>query len=674
MKGPGTTPRHRSAGPFHRAGLRYRRNIPAVLSLAFVFFVVVIAIFGPLLRPYDPNAQDLIHRFALPSGRHWLGTDDLGRDMLSRLITGAQVSMRVAFQVVGSALLIGVPVGLVSGYVGGKVDMVIMRATDALMSIPGLVLALAIAGVLGPGITNAAYALTILYLPAFVRLMRGQTLVVRNEVFVEASYSIGTPTRRIILHRVLPNAISPIIIQTSIALGSALLAEAALSYLGLGVQPPDASWGNMLQEAFNYIYSHQWMMFVSGTALALTVLAFNTIGDGLRDALGVADTPKRRRRSRRGFTTVVALPGNGHAELNSLDQTALAAKPREPAIGSFSGSSVAPLEKAEVLRVENLDVMFDTPRGRTLVVDHVNLTIREGETLGLVGESGSGKSVTALSIMRLLPSPPAFIAADRIVVAGQDVSRMSFRDVRALRGPTMAMVFQDPMTSLNPAFTVGVQLAESVRWHTHASRKQAQNRALELLDLVGIPRTRLKAYPHELSGGMRQRVMIGIALSCKPKLLIVDEPTTALDVTIQAQILELLSSLRDELGMSMLFVTHDLGVVAEICDRVSVMYAGQIVEETDVVSLYHEPRHPYSEGLLRAMPDEAPRGEPLYTIPGQVPAPGEYGAGCRFANRCSYAIPACTAGVPSLDTVRNGIPHLVRCSRVDELELKTSVR
>jgi peptide/nickel transport system permease protein len=653
-----------------------------MVSLGFVLFVVVVAIFGPLFRPYDPNAQDLVHRFALPSGSHWLGTDDLGRDMLSRLIAGAQVSMRVAFQVVGTALLIGVPVGLVSGYMGGKVDVLIMRATDALMSIPGLVLALAIAGVLGPGITNAAYALTILYLPAFVRLMRGQTLVVRNEVFVEASYSIGTPSRRIILQRVLPNAISPIIIQTSIALGSALLAEAALSYLGLGVQPPDASWGNMLQESFNYIYSHQWMMFVSGTALALTVLAFNTIGDGLRDALGVADTPKRRRRSRRGFTTVLALgaqggppvPTNGHAALNSLDLTGLAAKPREPAAGSLSGTPVNLVGKGEVLRVENLDIMFDTPSGRSQVVDHVNLVIREGETLGLVGESGSGKTVTALSIMRLLPSPPALIAADRIVVAGQDVSRMSFRDVRALRGPTMAMVFQDPMTSLNPAFTIGDQLAEPVRWHTHASRKQARDRALELLDLVGIPRTRLKAYPHELSGGMRQRVMIGIALSCKPRLLIVDEPTTALDVTIQAQILELLSSLRDELGMSMLFVTHDLGVVAEICDRVSVMYAGQIVEETDVVSLYHEPRHPYSEGLLRAMPDEAPRGQPLYTIPGQVPRPSEYGTGCRFANRCSYAMPACTTGVPSLDMIRNGNPHLVRCCRVDELELKTSVR
>jgi oligopeptide/dipeptide ABC transporter ATP-binding protein len=238
----------------------------------------------------------------------------------------------------------------------------------------------------------------------------------------------------------------------------------------------------------------------------------------------------------------------------------------------------------------------------------------------------------------------------------------------------MAMVFQDPMTSLNPAFTVGDQLAEPVRWHTDASRKQARERALELLDLVGIPRSRLKAYPHELSGGMRQRVMIGIALSCKPKLLIVDEPTTALDVTIQAQIIELLASLRDELGMSMLFVTHDLGVVAEICDRVSVMYAGQIVEETDVVSLYHEPRHPYSEGLLKAMPDEAPRGQPLYSIPGQVPRPDEYGTGCRFANRCNYATPACTTVVPSLDGVRNGNPHLVRCCRVDELELKTSVR
>jgi peptide/nickel transport system permease protein len=611
-----------------------------MLALAFVAFEVLVAVFAPVVANHDPNHQHLGMAFRLPSRDHWLGNDDLGRDIFARVVFGARVSLRVSFQVVASALVVALPIGLLSGYIGGKVDNLFMRVMDAIMSFPPLILALAIAGVLGPGLNNAALALTVVFVPSFARLIRAQTLGVRQETFVEASRSIGTPTRRILLRRVLPNAISPVVVQASLALGSALLAEAALSFLGLGVQPPAASWGSMLRRSFDFIFTESWMMLIPGAAIALTVLAYNTIGDGLRDALGISGGRRHGRRARRGLTTVDRAAPKGVAH------------PRHP---------------APVLVVDDLDVTISTTAGPVKVVEGVSFEIGEGETLGLVGESGCGKTVTSLAIMRLLPSPTARITAGTATLQGRNLFALSFREVRALRGPVMAMVFQDPMTSLNPAFTIGNQLAEAIRWHEPVNRRHAHGRALELLDLVGISASRVHAYPHELSGGTRQRAMIAIALACRPKLLIADEPTTALDVTVQAQILELLKSLRDEMGMSMLFVTHDLGVVADICDRVVVMYAGQIVEQAAVTELFRSPTHPYTEGLLKAMPQDATPGEPLFVIPGQVPSPGEHEAGCRFANRCDYARPKCVAGpVPLLEAADE---HVSRCVRVDELVL-----
>jgi peptide/nickel transport system permease protein len=611
-----------------------------MVALAFVAFEVLVAVLAPVVANHDPNRQHLTMAFQAPSPDHWLGTDDLGRDLFARVLFGARISLRVSFQVVASALVVALPIGLSSGYLGGKVDGVLMRVTDAIMSFPPLILALAIAGVLGPGLNNAALALTVVFVPSFARLIRAQTLGVRQETFVEASRSIGTPTRRILFRRVLPNAISPVVVQASLALGSALLAEAALSFLGLGVQPPAASWGSMLRRSFDFIFTKSWMMLIPGAAIALTVLAYNTVGDGLRDSLGISGSRRRDRGARRGLTTV-----------DSAAPIRVAQRPGP----------------APVLVVDGLEVTMSATAGGVKVVEGVSFEIGEGETLGLVGESGSGKTVTSLAIMRLLPSPTARITAGTATLHGRDLFGLSFREIRAVRGPVMAMIFQDPMTSLNPAFTIGSQIAEAMRWHEPVNRGKAAGRAMELLDLVGIPASRVHAYPHELSGGMRQRTMIAIALACRPKLLIADEPTTALDVTIQAQILELLKSLRHEMGMSMLFVTHDLGVVADICDRVAVMYAGQIVEQASATELFQSPKHPYTEGLLKAMPQDATPGEPLFVIPGRVPSPGEHEAGCRFANRCDHARPECVAGaVPLLEAAGE---HVSRCVRVKELAL-----
>jgi oligopeptide/dipeptide ABC transporter ATP-binding protein len=308
-----------------------------------------------------------------------------------------------------------------------------------------------------------------------------------------------------------------------------------------------------------------------------------------------------------------------------------------------------------LLSVEGLGVAM----GGVPVLEDVSFAIAPGETLGLVGESGCGKSVTALSIMRLLPEPPARIASGRIVFDGTDLLDLDAERLRSIRGDRIAMIFQEPMTSLNPVFSIGDQIGESLIVHRGASRAAARAEAARLLDLVGIPAaaSRLDRYPHELSGGQRQRAMIAIALACKPRLLIADEPTTALDVTVQAQILDLIARLRRELGMAVLLITHDLGVVAEFCDRVAVMYAGRIVEEAPATALFAAPGHRYTEALLRSMPAANAPGRDLPSIPGSVPPPAARGAGCVFAPRCGFATPRCRAELPPLCAP----PHRLRC-------------
>jgi peptide/nickel transport system permease protein len=626
---------------------RFRRERLALAGLAFLVLVGIAGQLHSWIAPHDPREQLDVEPFSGPSGDHWFGTDDLGRDVFSRMLEGAGISMRFSVLVVALALLVAVPVGLVAGHAGGWVDNLLMRAMDAIMSFPGLVLAIAIVGVLGASLRNAGIAVAIALAPGLTRLVRGQALAVREETFMEASAAIGTPGRRVLWRHLLPNILSPLIVQLSVLTGVTLLIEAGLSFLGLGAQPPTASWGSMLRNAYEFVLVHPWHVVPPGLAIALTVLSFNLVGDGLRAALGT--TAPVRRYGRLGLTTVEREP-----------------PPEADGTADGTGDGTADLP---ILAVDGLTVELATEAGRVRVVDGVSLAVAPGETLGLVGESGSGKTVTSLSIMRLLASPPATITAGSVRFAGRDLLDLPFAAMAALRGKEIAMVFQDPMASLNPALTVGHQIGQVVRWHEGASRREAERRTGEALDMVGIAAGRAGAYPHELSGGMRQRAMIAMALVCRPKLLIADEPTTALDVTIQAQVLELLHRLRRELGMAMVFVTHDLGVVADICDRVAVMYAGQIVETGEVRELFHAPQHPYTEGLLRAMPQNARPRTPLYAIPGQVPQFHELGEGCRLAGRCAYAEDRCRHAGLLLAETGPGPGHLARCVRAGELEL-----
>lgn len=324
----------------------------------------------------------------------------------------------------------------------------------------------------------------------------------------------------------------------------------------------------------------------------------------------------------------------------------------------------------KILEVKDLRVQFKTDRGIATAVNGVNFDLKKGETLGIVGESGSGKSVTALSVMRLIPSPPGKISSGEILFNGQDLVKTPLDEMRKIRGNKIAMIFQEPMTSLNPVFTVGNQIEEVLALHqTDLSKEQRKEKAIEMLRLVGIPspEKRVKEYPHQLSGGMRQRVMIAIALSCEPDILIADEPTTALDVTIQAQILELMKKLQKELGMGIIMITHDLGVVAETCDDVAVMYCGQIVERADVKTLFKHPQHPYTKGLIDSIPSfdstiEGSKKDRLQTIEGMVPSLFDLPEGCNFQDRCNFASEKCkSATEPCLELLAGSTDHYVSC-------------
>jgi len=562
----------------------------------------------------------------------------------------------VSFSVVLLSLAIALPVGLLSGYIGGRADYVLTRVVDAGLSLPRLVMALAIAGVMGPGVRTAIIALTIVTIPYLIRFVRGETLARSHETYVEASVVAGTPLHRILRKRLLRNIRSPLLVTVAFLLGGVLLSEAALSYLGVGAQPPTSSWGTMLQQAYSTsLFTSPFQLVVPGVAIALTILALYTLGDGLRDVLGVSlRTKPGKNKGPRGLTVVVR---------------------EHVGRGETSPGEIAE-QNGALLRVRGLTVEIDTPHGKAAVVEDVGFDINPQEVLGLVGERGSGKTITTLGSVRLIPSPPAQTVSGSVLFEGRDLLSLHRDELRRVRGAKIAMIFQDPMTALDPCFTIGKQLEETYRIH-HPGGDNATSRlrAVDLLDRVKIPSAakRLTDYPHELSGGMRQRVMIAMALICDPVLLLADEPTTALDVTIQAQVLALLRDLQRDTGMSILFVTHDFGVVAEMCDRVVVMYAGQVIETNVTDAIFTRPQHPYTQALLAAVPEMEHSQNRLEVIPGHVPLAGAMPSGCRFHPRCKYATTLCTSTVPLLARGRTDSAE-VRCLRAEELLLQNSPR
>ena len=604
---------------------------------ALVGGIVVLALLAPLLPLPDPVKMDVPARLTLPSLVHPLGQDEYGRDVLSRIVWGARASLAVAFLSATFAGLIGTTLGLIGGYARGVVEILTVRSMEAIVCFPPILLALLVVTLTGPGVTTLVIALTILYAPTYARVAFAATLSTSSLDYVTAQQALGATPARILARTILPNIAPPLLVQFSLTVAAALVLESGLSFLGLGVVPPAPSWGQMIRGARSTMEQAPWLLLWPCLALAGTILAFNLLCDRLRDVLD---------------------PRATSAGLGWLRRITARALP-----------DAAATRDGSVLRIEGLTIEIETAAGPIRPVRDVSLSLAPGETLALVGESGSGKTLTGLALLGLLP-PTMQIIGGRVLFVDRsgrrrDLAQLPETELRALRGNEIAMVFQDPGSSLNPVHRIGDQVTEVIRAHNDISRADAAAQAISLLKDVGLPdpKQQARAYPHELSGGQRQRGMIATAIANQPRLLIADEPTTALDVTIQAQILDLLATLKSHGDMALIFITHNLAVVAEIADRVCVMYAGEIVEEGPVAEVFARPRHPYTAALIASAPEGV--NASLSTIPGTVPPPQALPAGCSFAPRCACAAEPCHSTKPAFAEIAPG--RYSRCLRWQEV-------
>ena len=614
---------------------RFGRNPVAAFGAALVALIALVSVLAPVLPLTDPNHTDILHRLAAPlTPGHPLGTDELGRDVLSRVIWGTRLSLAVGVAAAVLASVIGSVIGMLAAYYGRLADTLLMRGIDMLMAFPYLLLALAIVAALGPSLGHAMVAIVIVNIPFFARAVRGATVGLRRSDFIAAARLTGQSNARIIATELLPNVLPVIAVTASTSVGWMILETAGLSFLGLGAQPPQADLGGMLGNARNLIDVAPYVAAVPGVAILLIAVGVNLVGDGVRDMLD----PRLR--------------AGGLSRISAATDAAAPDTQARPADGAL-------------LDVQALRTQFRVGADTYQAVGGVSFAVRPGEAVGIVGESGSGKTVTALSILRLVATPPGRIAGGHVLFQGEDLVRAPLSRLQDVRGDRIAYVFQDPLTTLNPLIPVGEQVAEGIRRHQPVGRAEAWRRAVALLESVHIPDAARRAfsYPHELSGGQRQRVGIAMALANAPDLIVADEPTTALDVTTQARVLKLMNERRHALGAALVFISHDFGVIAELCDRVHVMYGGRIVESGPVAEVLARPAHPYTARLLACVPRLGSGKRAVAPIPGLPPATNALPPGCAFAPRCDLAVEACRTGEIPLLVVGEG--HAARCIRAE---------
>lgn len=613
--------------------VRFRRwramSLGSRISLIVLLVVVLIAVFASVLAPYDP-LQIFDARMA-PNSSYLFGTDDKGRDVLSRMMYGARYSLTIGLGATIFAFITGSIIGAFAAVSCKWISEIIMRILDVIMSFPGIALAATFVIVFGTSVPSLIFAIGFLYIPQIARIVRANVMSEYNQDYVRAVVVSGARAPHILIKHVVRNCIAPIVVFTIVLVADAIVFEASLSFISAGIPEPTPTWGNILADARGGVLSGRWWQALyPGLAIMITVLCLNILSEGMTDAMAAAPkadiSPREDNLStKREADKFVADPRLAYKAQEEMLEKRLAALRETENIrhDRFPARTDVP----PVLEVKDLCIRF--PRhGSVNVVDHVSFVVRPRQTMGLVGESGCGKSITSLTIMGLL-DPRAEITGE-IMYNGQNLIGLDNTHYNQLRGREIAMIYQDALSSLNPSMLIRSQMKQ-------LTKRGGTRSAEELLELVGLdPKRTLDSYPHELSGGQRQRVLIAMALTRDPKVIIADEPTTALDVTVQKQVIDLLNKLQKELGFAMVFVSHDLALVAEVANSITVMYAGQVVEQGPVHEILCNPIHEYTRGLLGSVLSIEAGGQRLHQVPGSVPSPKDFPEGDRFTPRSSH--------------------------------------
>lgn len=612
-----------------RSGISRRwhaMSIGSRISIVVLILVALVAVCANFLAPHSPF--EIFKARQAPNAEFVFGTDEKGRDILSRMMFGARYSLAIGFGATLLALVGGCIIGSVAAVSRKWISEIIMRIMDVVMSFPGIALAAVFVSVFGNSVPSIVLAIGFIYIPQVTRIVRANVVAEYGEDYVRAVVVSGAKAPWILVKHVMRNCIAPILVYVIVLVADAIILEASLSFISAGIQEPTPTWGNILSDARSGVLAGRWWQALfPGLAIMITVLCLNIFSEGITDAMVAApnapiedDGKHARKQDRLLFDPVEAYK----QQAASLDRSlsALAAVEAKRDDRHKPDYDVQP-----VLEVKDLCIKF--PRhGDVNVVDHVNYAVRPGQTMGLVGESGCGKSITALTIMGLIDSRAQI--SGEILYQGKNLLEMSDAERNALRGHEIAMIYQDALSALNPSMLIKNQMKQ-------LTDRGGTRSAEELLELVGLdPARTLESYPHELSGGQRQRVLIAMALTRDPKVIIADEPTTALDVTVQKQVIKLLNDLQAKLGFAMIFVSHDLALVAEVANYITVMYAGQVVEQAPTIELLMHPTHEYTRGLLGAVLSIEGGSGRLHQVPGVVPSPKDFNDGDRFAPRSSH--------------------------------------
>ena len=612
--------------------VRFRRwknmTIGARISLVILIAIIVVAALADFIAPYSP--YEIFTSFCAPDSAHLFGTDDKGRDVMSRLMCGAKYSLVIGLGATGFALVVGSIIGAIAAVVRPRIANVIMRILDIIMSFPGIALAATFIVVFGNSVPSLIFAIGFLYIPQIARIVRANVMSEYNQDYVRAVVVSGARAPWILWKHVVRNCVAPVLVFTIVLVADAIVFEASLAFISAGIPEPTPTWGNILADARNGVLAGRWWQALfPGIMIMLTVLCLNIVSEGITDAIAA---PK----------SAVKVDENDLNKDREADRMVADPTLAYAAQADMLNKRLAALKEAELTRTDRFEARTDVPpilevkdlcikfprHGDVNVVDHVSFVVRPRQTMGLVGESGCGKSITSLAIMGLLDKKAEI--SGEIMYDGKNLLNLSDKEMNELRGREIAMVYQDALSSLNPSMLISAQMKQ-------LTKRGGTRSAEELLELVGLdPKRTLESYPHELSGGQRQRVLIAMALTRDPKLVICDEPTTALDVTVQKQVIKLLNDLQAKLGFAMIFVSHDLALVAEVAHNITVMYAGQVIEQAPTKELLTNPIHEYTRGLLGSVLSIESGSGRLHQVPGAVPSPRDFPKGDRFAPRSSH--------------------------------------